>query len=203
MKVISKKGIDINESLFCCENTGIYTNHLIHVLLNLSLNLWVVPALEIKRSKGISRGKNDKIDAKDISLYSYRNVDKLTLYTIAEVDIQKLKMLYSEREKALKSLILMETSSENSEFINKEIFKEIVNLNKSLTVSIRKTIKKIETRIKEIIQNNEKLKTQSQLIQSIPGIGEQTSPLFYYCFKRIYHIWKLEKICLLYRCSSF
>lgn len=63
-------------------------------------------------------------------------------------------------------------------FVNKEIFKEIANLNKSLTVSIRKTIKKIETRIKEIIQSNEKLKTQSQLIQSIPGIGELTSLYF-------------------------
>lgn len=178
LKMTSKKGVNINESLFCCENTGVYTNHLIHVLLNLTLDLWVVPAIEIKRSKGISRGKNDKIDAKDISLYSYRNLDKMVLYTITEVDIQKLKMLYSEREKALKSLILMEASSENSEFVNKEIFKEIANLNKSLTVSFRKTIKKIETRIKEIIQSNEKLKTQSQLIQSIPGIGEQTSLYF-------------------------
>ena len=178
LKMISKKGIDINESLFCCENTGVYTNHLVHVLLNLTLDLWVVPAIEMKRAKGISRGKNDKIDAKDISLYSYRNIDKLSLYTITEVDVQKLKILYSEREKALKSLMLIETSSENLEFVNKEIFKEIAGFNKSLTASIKKTIKKIETRIKEIIQANEKLKTQSLLIQSIPGIGEQTSLYF-------------------------
>ena len=178
VRLLIKRKIDVNQILFCCENTGVYTNHLSYTLLSLELDLWIVPAIEIKRSKGISRGKNDKTDAKDISYYSYRNIDKLQLYKLAEIDIQKLKMLYTEREKALKSLLLLETTKENSEFVNKEVFKEVSIINQSLTNTIKKTIYKIEKRIKEIIKSNQELNKQYTLIKSVPGIGEQTSLYF-------------------------
>lgn len=177
-KLLIKRKIDMNQILFCCENTGVYTNHLSYTLLGLELDLWIVPAIEIKRSKGISRGKNDKTDAKDISYYSFRNIDKLRLYKLSEIDIQKLKMLYTEREKVLKSLLLLETTKENSEFVNKEIYKEVSIINESLTNTIKKTITKIEKRIKEIIKSNEELNKQYTLIKSIPGVGEQTSLYF-------------------------
>jgi transposase len=147
-------------------------------LLDLELDLWIVPAIEIKRSKGISRGKTDKTDATDISYYSFRNIDKLRLYKLAEIDIQKLKLLYTEREKVLKSLLLLETTKENNEFVNKEVFKEVSTINQSLTNTIKKTIHKIEKRIKEIIKTNQELNKQYTLIKSVPGIGEQTSLYF-------------------------
>ncbi len=178
VKLLTKRKIDLTQLLFCCENTGVYTNHLSCTLLGLELDLWIVPAIEIKRSKGISRGKNDKTDAKDISYYSYRNLDKLRLYKLAEIDIQKLKILYTEREKALKSLLLLETTKENTDFVNKEIYKEVSSFNQSLTNTIKKIIIKIEKRIKEIIKSNEELNKQYTLIKSIPGVGEQTSLYF-------------------------
>lgn len=178
VKLLIKRKIEIKNVLFCCENTGVYTNHLSYVLLGLKLDLWIVPAIEIKRSKGISRGKNDKTDAKDISYYSFRNIDKLQLYKLAEIDIQKLKILYTEREKALKSLLLLETTKENSEFVNKEVYKEVLTINQSLTNTIKKIINKIENRIKEIIKSNQELYNQYKLIKSVPGIGEQTSLYF-------------------------
>lgn len=175
IKTLVKRKIDIGSVLFCCEHTGIYTNHLIHTSADLKLDLWVVPAIEIKRSKGISRGKNDNTDAKDISYYSFRNIDKLTLYTLAELDVQKLKMLYAEREKALKSLMIMQTSKENADFVSQEVFKEISKINKGLVTAIKKSIKAIEDKMKKIIQTNQELQQQTKLLKSIPGIGEQTS----------------------------
>lgn len=169
------KNIDINQTLFCCENTGVYTNHLSSVSVDLKLDLWIVPAVEIKRSKGISRGKTDKSDAKDIAYYSYRNIDKLKLFTLTAIDIQKLKILYTEREKMLKSLLLLETTKENKGFASKEVFKEVSTINQSLTKTIRNAIRKIETKMKEIIKANAQLNKQTQLIRTIPGIGEQTS----------------------------
>jgi len=175
IKTLVKRKIDIGAVLFCCEHTGIYTNHLIHTAADLKLDLWVVPAIEIKRSKGISRGKNDKTDAKDISYYSFRNIDKLTLYTLAELDVQKLKILYAEREKALKSLMIVQTSKENADFVIQEVFTEISKINKGLVTAIKKSIKAIEDKMKKIIQSNQELQQQTKLLKSIPGIGEQTS----------------------------
>lgn len=175
IKLLNQRKIELNSVLFCCENTGVYTNHLSIILLSLELDLWIVPAIEIKRSKGITRGKNDKTDAKDISLYSLRNIDKLSLYRLSETDILKLKILYSEREKVLKSILLLEKTKENILFTSKDIYNEIANVNQSVIKSLKKAICKIEQRIKEIIKANEKLNKQYLQIKSIPGIGEQTA----------------------------
>lgn len=178
VKLLIKRNIDLSQVLFCCENTGIYTNHLSFTLLESGLDVWVVPAIEIKRSKGISRGKNDKTDAKDIAFYSLRNIDKLRLFSVSEIDIQKLKLLYAEREKTLKSLLLLETTQENKDFVIKEVYKEVSLINQALIKAIKKAISKIDAKIKEIIRLNETLNKQYQLIKSVPGIGEQTSLYF-------------------------
>lgn len=174
IKKLDRK-IDKESTLFCCENTGVYTNHLSGVLVKLNLDLWIVPAIEIKKSKGISRGKNDKTDAKDISYYSYRNIDKLKLFTFASIDIQKLKILYTEREKMLKALLLIQATKESKAFTDKIIFKEVSQINQTLVKSIKNSIHKIESKIKEVIKANDQLTKQAQLIKSIPGLGEQTS----------------------------
>ena len=96
-----KKKIDITTTLFCCENTGVYTFPLSAYLSEKNMDYCIVPAIEIKRSKGIARGKNDKTDAKDIAMYSIRNIDKLQLSKIAEKEIQQLRLLYTEREKIM------------------------------------------------------------------------------------------------------
>ena len=98
VKLLIKRNIDLSQVLFCCENTGIYTNHLSFTLLESGLDVWVVPAIEIKRSKGISRGKNDKTDAKDIAFYSLRNIDKLHFFSVSEIDIQKHKLKKTEKK---------------------------------------------------------------------------------------------------------
>lgn len=175
VKSLSKKRIDPKSVLFTCENTGYYTNHLLNALLHLNLDLWIVPPIEIKRSKGLVRGKSDKIDSKDIAVYSLKNLEKVCLTERKDKDIQKLKLLQTEREKMLKSLQIMETTSEAKSFVDQDIFKEVSQLNQSLIAKIKDSISKIEKKIKEIIKANEKLNKQSELIQSIPGIGMQTT----------------------------
>ena len=65
LKNLAKQKVDLSSVLFCCENTGVYTFPLSSHLSEKKLDYWVVPAIEIKNSKGISRGKNDKDDAKE------------------------------------------------------------------------------------------------------------------------------------------
>lgn len=178
IKLLTKRKIEANQLLFCCENTGVYTNHLSYTLSNLLLDLWIVPAIEIKRSKGISRGKNDKTDAKDIALYSLRNIDKLNLYVKSAIEIDKLKLLHTEREKILRALLLLETTKENESFLPKEIYNEVSKINKSSINRLKKALKEIEKRIQEVVKSNEKLNLQSELIQTIPGIGKQTALYF-------------------------
>jgi len=73
-KILGK--YELKQILFCFEDTGIYSFPLSYYLSNSELSYWKVPALEIKRSKGISRGKDDKIDSKSIAFYACTHLHK-------------------------------------------------------------------------------------------------------------------------------
>ncbi|MBM6497922.1 transposase, partial [Flavobacterium macrobrachii] len=175
LKNLIKQKIDLTTVLFCCENTGVYTSVLSSCLSENNLDYWVVPAIEIKRSKGISRGKNDKSDAKDIALYSIRNIDKLKLSTLPEKVIQQLKLLNTEREKVMKSYKLFEATKENIDFMPKEVYKSIATINNKTVKFLKATLKSIEKEMIELISNNIDLKNQFELIKSVPGIGDKTA----------------------------
>lgn len=161
--------------MFCCENTGVYTFPLSSFLSENKLDYWIVPAIEIKRSKGISRGKNDKADAKDIALYSIRNIDKLKLTELPEKEILQLKLLFTEREKVMKSFKLFEATKENSDFMPKQVYKSIVRINSKTIKFLKTTLKTIEKQMKDIISNQTQLKNQFELVKSVPGIGDKTA----------------------------
>ena len=173
-----KKKIDVGQTLFCFENTGVYTYPLSYYFSQKGFDYWIVPAIEIKRSKGISRGKNDKTDAKDIAMYSVRNVDKLRLSSMAEMEIQQLKLLFTEREKVMKSIHLFESSKENIGFTSKEVYKMVNSINSKTINHLKKSLKELEAKMKEIIKNHTVLNQQFKLIQSVPGVGQQTAIYF-------------------------
>jgi transposase len=175
---LKKKKIDVSQTLFCFENTGVYTSPLSIYLSEVKLDYWIVPAIEIKRSKGISRGKNDKTDAKDIALYSIRNIDKLKLSSIAEKEIQQLKLLFTEREKVMKTLLIFGTTKENKDFIGNDVFKTVSVINTKTIKFLKGSLKELETKMKEIIKNNSELKKQFDLIKSVPGVGQQSALYF-------------------------
>ena len=76
VKDLERLGYNLTQTLICFENTGVYSIKLGEVLSELNAYYSEVSALEINKSKGITRGKDDKTDAKMIALYALRNIDK-------------------------------------------------------------------------------------------------------------------------------
>lgn len=62
----------------------------------------MVPALETKRSLGIVRGKDDKVDSKAIARYGYRLRDEIELTILPSEKLISLKSLLSLRESKVK-----------------------------------------------------------------------------------------------------
>ena len=63
IKKMEAKKINISETFFCFENTGVYSVPLSVFLSERGEDYMEVPAIEIKKSKGISHGKTDETDA--------------------------------------------------------------------------------------------------------------------------------------------
>ncbi|MGZ5283780.1 MAG: IS110 family RNA-guided transposase [Bacteroidia bacterium] len=175
LKTLKKSGCLMNETLFVFENTGIYSSLLALVLSENKLDYAQVPALEIKRSLGITRGKSDKVDAKEIAQYAKRNTDKISLSILPELSLQQLKIVFAEREKTVAAIKTFERTKENEMFLTKEVFGSVRTINNQTVKLLKKQLAQLDEKIRKLIREDENLHQQQQLLKSIPGIGEITS----------------------------
>ena len=88
--------------LVCFENTGKYSKVLSVFMQSQGISFVMAPALEIKKSLGITRGKNDKIDSCRIANYAYEKREKLKPTILPGERIDRIKSLLSLREKLVK-----------------------------------------------------------------------------------------------------
>jgi transposase len=175
LKRIEKLKISTSELLVSFEDTGVYSLPLACFFSEVGLDYWMIPAIEIKRSKGISRGKNDKTDSKDIAFYALTQQHKLILSKIPEKDILELKVLIAERDKVVKAINQFKTTSENQGFMPQEVLESVLKVNKTVIGQLQKALEKLEAKMKELIKANEQLSKQYELITSVPGVGPQTA----------------------------
>ena len=62
------KGLNLVNTLFCLEHTGIYAYPLLDTLQEEGASIWLEQAIQIQRSLGVERGKSDPIDARRTAL---------------------------------------------------------------------------------------------------------------------------------------
>jgi len=162
--------------LFAMEHTGIYCHSISLFLFEENFNYVILPGLEIKQSMGMTRGKNDKADAKRIALYAYEKRDRLKSNIPSSESIVKLKRLFSLRERMVKQRAGYKMSlKEQSEILSKSKNKLLLKIQKRLIKCLTKEIDILETEIETIISEDDNLKFQYDLIITIKGVGKQTA----------------------------
>ena len=172
-KVIEKMGLETGEVLFCFEHTGVYAMHLCYELQEHQYSYSMVPAIEIKRSRGLVRGKNDKTDSRAIALYAFTHAYKLILSALPELSISKLKLFMVEKEKLKKAILILKTIDENVGYLPKELLKEAISINHKTIVYLKNRKNEIEKLIHELVNSDEKIKSNFTLVCSVPGVGKE------------------------------
>ncbi len=168
--------INFRDLLICAEYTGMYVNPLILATEELNLNLWMENPAEIKLGSGVQRGKNDKVDAERIAVYSFRFLDRVSLYESQGDTITELKYLTSERDLLVKDRAkYMAQLKDQPEFVSSKLFKSKEQRFKKLIKTLDTAIKQIENRVDELIKEDNLLKQQFDRITSIKGIGKQVA----------------------------
>jgi transposase len=167
-------GINQEKSLwlFCFENTGVYSVSLACFLSEQNVDFCHESALRIKRSLGIKRGKNDKLDSKEIAEYAYIHREKLKLTTNIRQELQELKVLISYRERLMKQKnALLVAAKEAYECFENETTKFILDDSEELIPQYEKKIKNVERKMLKLIEKDEKLNNNFKLATSVVGIS--------------------------------
>jgi transposase len=159
--------------LICFENTGKYSKMLSVFLHTQEIPFAMVPALEIKKSLGITRGKNDKVDARRIALYAHQKRDQLTLTILPGEKIERLKSLLSLREKLVKH----RTAYKNGLSDLNDCYQEgettfLRDSQQRMIVVLNEEIETVENEIETIIIQDRSMSKNFELILSVRGIGK-------------------------------
>ena len=168
-------GVLMEDWRVCMENTGMYSLELNCFLHEKGIWQSMENALQIKRSMGVLRGKTDKADCQVIALYAYRFFDKLKQYILPSVTLLRLKALFSQRERLVSMHSQLLVGSQSMKGYPDELVKDIQKQNKTLLKNLVLQIKLADKSIKECLQEDDELQRKSKLIQSVPGIGQQTA----------------------------
>lgn len=160
------------EALFCMEHTGLYTRELVSFLLQRESKVWMESALHLKRSMGMTRGKNDKVDSYRIARYAMTNNDKAVLLKLSSGTLLKLKDLMANRERLSKNYQSLKIATQELVRVDKSIGKELMKLNDAALKGILKSKVKVEKRMLQLINEDEELKTLFSLITSVKCVGD-------------------------------
>lgn len=166
------------EILFCMEHTGIYGRRLKHFLQNHNQPLWLESGLQIKRSGGIQRGKNDKIDSYRIAIYAQEKQHKAEITANYDVDIEQMHDLLTTRNRLLKAHHALRTAQEELKKFDEISYQQVKEVQQEAIRGIEKSIKITEEAIDRILDNREEWKKNVVLTTSIKGVGKLTALWF-------------------------
>ena len=165
---------DDGQWLFCCETTGAYDRPMCYWLVEHGHYVWRESALQIKRSMGIRRGKDDKADSMAIAEYAWRHEDKSFPFQKPDKNLAALKDLFRYRQSLVDTMKaakvrsgeakgLMGASSAASKFIQRDAGREVKRLEQS--------IKQCEEEMMKIVQSDEALDNSYRHVTSVKGMG--------------------------------
>jgi len=174
IKAIAKFFKAYNESLIIgMENTGRYNWALYEALKETGHRVFVISPLHMKKSMGLVRGKNDKIDAVRIAAFTAKNYNELPQWKPSSQAVQKLKILLTERTSRVKAKRqLLKQQYDYAKMKHLGMDKYLMGLNKQELALVGKQIAMIEKEIETLIKADEQMHNQAKLIRSVPGAGK-------------------------------
>ncbi len=159
--------------LFCMEHTGVYTLPLCAFLECKNLDFVIESALQIKRSIGIRRGKDDKSDSKDIAQYAFLHAKRLKVSVLPAEQMMRLKNLLAHRARLVKQRTMLKSSIKEFKSFMPEHFSPdcIEEDSKELIKVLSSKIGSVEKQLVKIIETDKELQRLYELVKSVKGIG--------------------------------
>ncbi len=168
--------LNMEETLICMEHTGIYCRLLSQYLTENKYNVWLEMPVQIIRSQGMQRGKNDHIDSIRIAEYACMKKDKAVLWQPPREILLQINDLLTLRDRLIESRKSLKQPIKEFKDAG---FKDTANLIESrcsgTLKSLDKEIIQIEKELDKMIKKDSNLKRLFNLATSVPGIGKITA----------------------------
>lgn len=156
----------------CMEATGVYWERLAQDLADHGFAVSVVNPAQIKACAGVLgvRSKTDQLDAKLIAEFcAMRNP---ALWQPPSLAIRRLRALVARRD----SLVDLRTQESNR--LEVTSLAQVRQSIEQVIAHLNEQIAQIERQVAKDVDDDPTLKSQSELLASIPGVGDKTIAMF-------------------------
>lgn len=169
---MDQHGFKMEDIELAFEHTGHYGHSLIRFCEDHGIVYFQIAALEIKKSLGLVRGKNDCIDAKRICNYLKEKGYKLQAEKPLNKTVERLKLLKSQRALYVKQRASLLTAQKDlTETLSLKKDDLLIINNQQLIDALSQKLKALEKEIQTCIQEDKPIEKSYQLLISITGIG--------------------------------
>jgi transposase len=175
-RIMKEMNGSFDDTIFCMEHTGLYNLPVVKWLNKNEGKMWLESGVHIRRTLGLVRGKNDKVDSSRIAMFAYTNRHLVKLWSPPRHVIEIIAALLSQRARLIKAKKQLATANmEQRKFLDKDIMHSLNKYTNRATTVIDKQVDDIEDEIIDLIKDDDKLKRMYQIITSINGIGLVTA----------------------------
>jgi transposase len=175
-KIMKGLGATVDDTIFCMEHTGMYNLPLVKWLQSHQGKMWLESGVHIRKTLGVVRGKNDKVDSSRIAMYAYTNRHQIKFWNPPRKLIERIAALLSQRARMNKAKKQLNTANkEQKRFLDKEIMRSLNKYTQKTILVINKQIEALEKEILGLINDDEKLSRIYKIITSVHGIGFVTA----------------------------
>ena len=170
---LKQQGCEAGQDTLCClEHTGLYTRQLVHYLMARDVRVWMESALQIKRSIGMVRGKDDKVDAQRIARYALLHQHEAQCLSLSGMTLERLKDLQANRGRLLKALQSLKTTIKELLLVDPVSGKTLEQVNKKAIRGLEKSMEQVEEKMRQFIEKDGELKRKYDLLTSVKGVGK-------------------------------
>lgn len=161
-----------DEFMVCIEPTGRYSDEPVRSLVSTGIKTWLAHPMDIQKSIGSTRGKNDKVDALRIADYARRFEDKARFLSSAILRTDGLKQLISKRGQLTRTKAMLKAQiKEHNKLVLPELRKEFDRVDRMQLTAVVKALKQLEALIKKEVEANKELHAQYELLLSVSHVG--------------------------------
>jgi len=175
-KLQTLPNFSLQTTLFCMEHTGVYCQPMVSFFYALGADLWLQSAVHIKHSLGLTRGKTDKADARNIARYCIRHLADVRLFSLTDNELQRVRQLAQQRDRLMEMAKTITDLAQDYQAMGLTQALQIHHqTSDKVLLALRQQIKVVEARIQKEIKSSAALKANMDLLTSIPGVGRQTA----------------------------
>lgn len=176
---VKKQKVDIGDSFFCMEHTGHYTLALCCFLQEKQMGYTLVSPLHLKKSLGITRGKNDRVDARRIAQFACLHYRTLKPMKLPSACLLKLKNLMAFRDRLTKTKVSLKQTLQDLKDTSKLVDNSfIIKQSEKQLKLVEQQVKHTDKQMEAVIQEDEQVQNHFRLISSVVGIGMITAVAF-------------------------